>query len=179
MSKTKNNQAVVPNAKQNVVQSIKFTLISISAGIIQTLAFTLLNEIVKLEYKWSYLIALVLSVLWNFTINRRYTFKSAANVPVAMLKVALFYLVFTPLSTWWGDALTKIGINEYIILIGTMVINLVLEFLYCRLVVYRGKMYTNDLGQKEMAELSQGEDSAPCEEASEEVPAKENSNEEA
>ncbi len=154
MSKHADTQSVKPTKRQNYVQAVKFFLISISAGIIQTLSFTLLNEIAKLEYKWSYLIALVLSVLWNFTINRRYTFKSAANVPVAMLKVAIFYLVFTPLSTWWGDALNSIGINEYIVLIGTMIINLVSEFLYCRLVVYRGKMYTNDLGQKEMDEIA-------------------------
>lgn len=157
MSKNKEPQTATPTKKQNFVQAIKFLFISISAGVIQTVAFTLLNEVAKLEYKWSYLIALVLSVLWNFTINRRYTFKSAANVPVAMLKVALFYLVFTPLSTWWGDALANAGINEYIILIGTMVINLVSEFLYCRLVVYRGKMYTNDLGQKEMEGMAQAE----------------------
>lgn len=157
MSKNKESQTTAPTKKQNLVQAIKFLFISISAGIIQTVAFTLLNEVAKLEYKWSYLIALVLSVLWNFTINRRYTFKSAANVPVAMFKVALFYAVFTPLSTWWGSVLEGMGVNEYIVLIGTMVINFVSEFLYCRLVVYRGKMYTNDLGQKEMEELAQAE----------------------
>ncbi len=154
MSKNKEPQAVVPTKKQTLIQSIKFFFISVSAGIIQTAAFTLLFEIAGLKYGWSYLIALVLSVLWNFTINRRYTFKSAANVPVAMLKVALFYVVFTPLSLWWGNALEAIGVNEYIILFGTMVINLVAEFLYCRVFVYRGKMYTNSLGQKEMEKLS-------------------------
>lgn len=157
MSKKTSTQNVVPTKKQNIVQAVKFLFISISAGLIQTVAFTLLNEFAKLEYKWSYLIALVLSVLWNFTINRRYTFKSAANVPVAMLKVALFYLVFTPLSTWWGSALEAMGINEYIILIGTMIINLITEFLYCRLVVYRGNMYTNDLGQKEIEDIVKDE----------------------
>ncbi len=157
MSKNTNTKNVVPTQKQNIVQAIKFLFISISAGLIQTLTFTLLNEVAKLEYKWSYLIALVLSVVWNFTINRRYTFKSAANVPIAMLKVALFYFVFTPLSTWGGSALEALGINEYIVLIGTMVINFITEFLYCRLFVYRGKMYTNDLGQKEMEELAKTE----------------------
>lgn len=164
MSKNTDVNNNVPTKRQNFIQAVKFLLISISAGVIQTLSFTLLNEIARLEYKWSYLIALVLSVLWNFTINRRYTFKSAANVPVAMLKVALFYLVFTPLSTWWGDALNNMGINEYIVLIGTMVINLVSEFLYCRLVVYHGTMYTNDLGQKEMDELAHSEKEAVTDE---------------
>ncbi len=157
MAKNKDTQAVVPNKKQNIIQGIKFFFISVSAGIIQTVAFTLLFEIAGLKYGWSYLIALTLSVLWNFTINRRYTFKSAANVPVAMLKVALFYLIFTPLSLWWGNALEAAGVNEYIILIGTMIINLVAEFLYCRVFVYRGKMYTNDLGKKEMEELAKDE----------------------
>lgn len=157
MDKNNDVQAVVPTKKQNIIQGIKFFFISVSAGIIQTVAFTLLLEIAGLKYGWSYLIALTLSVLWNFTINRRYTFKSAANVPVAMLKVALFYLIFTPLSLWWGNALEAAGVNEYIILIGTMIINLVAEFLYCRVFVYRGKMYTNDLGKKEMEELANAE----------------------
>lgn len=137
-----------PTARQNAAQGIKFLCFSISAGVIQTLSFTLLHELAKFTYWPAYLIALVLSVLWNFTLNRRYTFKSAANVPVAMLKVAAYYCVFTPLSTWWGDALTGAGWNEYIVLFGTMVINLVTEFLFCRLVVYRGRMYTAENAEK-------------------------------
>ena len=91
--------------KQNIIQTIKFALFSAGAGIIQTVSFTLLNEVFKLDYWAAYLPALVLSVLFNFTVNRKFTFKSAANVPVAMLKVAGYYCVFTPLSTWGGDAL--------------------------------------------------------------------------
>lgn len=129
-------------AKQNVFQVIKFALFSASAGIIQFLTFTLLTELTDLKYMYRYLPALVLSVLWNFTFNRRYTFKSAANVPVAMLKVALFYCVFTPLSTWAGHMLTEAGINDYIVEIGTMLVNLVTEYLFCRFVVYRKSMNT-------------------------------------
>ena len=114
--------------KENMTQIMKFTFFSISAGIIQIASFTLLFEIVKFIYWPSYLIALVLSVLWNFTLNRKFTFKAANNIPIAMSKVALFYVVFTPLSTWWGDALTKNGWNEYVILGITMLINLTTEF---------------------------------------------------
>ena len=155
--------------KTNIFQFIKFALFSASAGIIQIGSFTLMNEvllktqfmqnliaeneafgkIMTNEYGPIYLIALLLSVIWNFTFNRKFTFKSAANVPVAMLKVALFYLVFTPLSTWWTNALSG-KINEYIIQIGTMLINLVTEYLYCRFVVYRNSMNTN--GKKEESE---------------------------
>lgn len=131
-------------AKQNVFQVIKFALFSASAGIIQFLTFTLLTELTELKYVYCYLPALVLSVLWNFTFNRRFTFKSAANVPVAMLKVALFYCVFTPLSTWAGHMLTEAGINDYIVEIGTMLVNLVTEYLYCRFVVYRKSMNTRN-----------------------------------
>ncbi|OQB26070.1 MAG: GtrA-like protein [Firmicutes bacterium ADurb.Bin182] len=116
--------------KQNIIQILKFTVFSVSAGIIQLVSFTLMNEISQLPYWPSYLIALTLSVLYNFTLNKRFTFKSAANVPVAMLKVAGFYLVFTPLSTWWGDALTGIGWNEYIVLFGTMLVNLASEYIF-------------------------------------------------
>ena len=125
--------------KENVWQAIKFVLFSISAGVVQLVSFTLLNELIikdtGSDYGWSYFIALVLSVVWNFTFNREYTFKSANNVTIAMLKVALFYLAFTPLSIWWGIALEKAAWNEYLILFLTMVINMVLEFLYCRFFV--------------------------------------------
>ncbi len=129
--------------KQTAIQVVKFVFFSAGAGIIQFVTFTLLNEVFKLEYMFCYLTALVLSVLYNFTFNRKFTFKSAANIPIAMLKVAAFYCVFTPLSTWWGTALTNAGVQEYLVLAGTMIINLVSEFLYCRFVVYRKSINTN------------------------------------
>ena len=136
------------NDKKELMRMIKFTLFSISAGLIEILSFTLFNELLHLPYWLSYLIALVLSVLWNFTLNRKFTFKSAANVPVAMLKVAAYYAVFTPLSTWAGDALARQGVNEYIIEGGTMAVNFITEFLYQRLVVYRHNVDNNDLARR-------------------------------
>lgn len=122
---------------KSLIQMIKFTLFSISAGVIQVASFTLLNEVFKMKYWPAYLIALILSVLWNFTFNRRYTFKSAANVPVAMAKVFGFYLVFTPLSTYLGHIAEGNGVNEYIVLAVTMLSNFILEFLFCKFVVYK------------------------------------------
>ena len=119
-------------------QAVKFTLFSIYAGVIQIGSFALLEIFIK-DYWIPYLVALVLSILWNFTLNRRYTFKSAANVPVAMAKVFGFYLVFTPLSTYLGNLAEGAGVNDFIILIVTMLANFVLEFLFCKLVVYRGQ----------------------------------------
>ena len=128
--------------KKELVRSIKFVLFSISAGVIQVLSFTLMEEVLYLEHWISYLVALVLSVLWNFTLNRKFTFCSANNVPIAMLKVAGFYLVFTPLSTWWTAALTgePILLNEYLVLAGTMLVNFVTEYLFDRFVVFRGSI---------------------------------------
>lgn len=126
------------NNKKQLWQAVKFTLFSISAGVIQISSFALLEIFIK-DYWIPYLISLVLSILWNFTLNRRYTFKSAANVPVAMAKVFGFYLVFTPLSTYLGNAAEGLGANDFIILIVTMLANFVLEFLFCKFVVYRGK----------------------------------------
>jgi putative flippase GtrA len=83
---------------KSVLQAIKFALFSASAGVIQVGSFTIFNEIFGWQYWPAYLVSLILSVLWNFTLNRRYTFKSAANVPIAMAKVFGFYLVFTPLN---------------------------------------------------------------------------------
>ena len=126
--------------REELKRTIKFTFFSISAGIIQVVSFALLNELLGMTYWVAYLICLTLSVLWNFTLNRKFTFKSAANVPVAMLKVAFFYLIFTPLSTWWTAALTEpaYGLcwNEYLVLILTMLSNFVLEYLYQRFFVF-------------------------------------------
>ena len=123
---------------KQIYQALKFTLFSISAGIIQIGSFAILEIFIK-DYWLPYLISLVLSILWNFTLNRRYTFKSAANVPVAMAKVFGFYVVFTPLSTYLGDLAEGLGVNDFMILIVTMLANFVLEFLFCKFVVYRGQ----------------------------------------
>ncbi len=123
-------------------QMVKFTLFSISAGVIQVGSFTLFNELFRWRYWPAYLLSLILSIVWNFTFNRRYTFKSAANIPVAMAKLFGFYAVFTPLSTWLGHLAENAGGNDYIILIVTMLSNFVLEFLFCKLVVYRNQENT-------------------------------------
>lgn len=139
-------QKTVLTKKQELWNVLKFTLFSISAGVIQIVSFTILSELIFMdatnEYGWSYFIALTLSVLWNFTFNRKFTFKSASNVPVAMLLVFAFYVVFTPLSILWGEALTGIGWNEYLVLGLTMVINFATEFLWTRFVVYRNSINT-------------------------------------
>ena len=122
--------------KNSIIQMIKFTLFSISAGVIQVASFTLFNELFRWMYWPAYLTSLVLSIVWNFTFNRRYTFQSAANIPVAMAKLFGFYLVFTPVSTWLGHLAETAGINDYIILAVTMISNFVLEFLFCKFVVY-------------------------------------------
>ena len=116
---------------------VKFTLFSVSAGLVEMGSFALLNELLHLPYWLSYLTALVLSVLWNFTLNRKFTFQSAVNVPVAMLKVACYYVVFTPLSTWLEHFLAgQLGWNEYLVTGINMVLNFATEFLYQRFFVF-------------------------------------------
>ena len=126
------------DTKKELIRTIKFVLFSASAGIIQVLSFTLMEEWLHLEHWISYLVSLVLSVLWNFTLNRKFTFYSASNIPIAMLKVGVFYLVFTPLSTWWTAVLTgeSVGWNEYLVLALTMLTNFVTEYLYDRFIVF-------------------------------------------
>ena len=131
------------NKKKEWIRVVKFTLFSISAGLIEIVSFALLNELLHLPYWMSYLIALVLSVLWNFTLNRKFTFKSAANVPMAMLKVACYYAVFTPLSTLLEHQLAgNLGWNEYLVTALNMLLNFVTEFLFQRFVVYRNSVDT-------------------------------------
>ncbi len=123
--------------RKSVFQMIKFTLFSVSAGIIQVASFAVFNELFNWMYWPSYLTSLVLSIIWNFTLNRQYTFKSAANVPIAMLKLFGFYAVFTPLSTYLGHLAEMAMINDYIILAVTMLSNFILEFSFCKFVIYR------------------------------------------
>lgn len=128
--------------KKELIRAVKFTLFSASAGIIQAATFALMYEVLHWVYWISYLISLVLSVLWNFTLNRNITFKSANNVPIAMLKVAAFYAVFTPLSTWGGAVLEGIGWNGFLVVAITMILNFVLEFLYDRFFVFGASIDT-------------------------------------
>ena len=129
--------------KESVWLAFKFLCFSISAGIIQTLLFTLLNETMSWSYWPSYLISLIASVIWNFTFNRNFTFKSANNVPKAMGLVLLYYAIFTPLSLWWGQTMADAHINEYIVFAFTLIVNFVTEFLYQRFVVYKNSINTN------------------------------------
>lgn len=129
---------------------LKFVLFSASAGIIELGSFALLNELLDWPYWPSYLIALTLSVLWNFTLNRKFTFRSAANVPRAMLLVFAYYCVFTPVTTIGGNYLAEnLGWNEYLVTGINMALNLTTEYLYDTFVVFRGSIDTNDLAKKE------------------------------
>lgn len=130
-------------SNKEVIRAIKFVLFSASAGVIEIALFSLLTWITPWTYWPCYLIALVASVLWNFTFNRKFTFKSAGNVPVAMIKVAAFYAVFTPLSTIFGNYLAETaGINEFLVTAINMICNFVLEYLYDRFVVFGNSIDT-------------------------------------
>jgi len=149
-----------PDKKHETMQALKFTLFSISAGVIQIGTYTLFYEVFHWAPWLAYLVSLILSVLWNFTFNRTYTFRSDADIRKSMLLVALFYVVFTPLSTWWTAALTGENpftgaaaseqplVNNYLVQAGTMLINFVTEFLYQKFVVYRGTIDTNRQAEK-------------------------------
>ncbi len=131
--------------KKELLRKVKFTLFSISAGIIEIVLFTILSEFTKLDYWICYLVALVASVIWNFTLNREYTFKSTANIPVAMFKVFIFYLIFTPTSTLLGNYLVKsLKWNEYLVTGINMICNFVLEYLYDKYIVFRGTIDTKE-----------------------------------
>ena len=138
--------------KKEVIRTIKFVLVSASAGIIELAVFTLMNEFTGLKYWPCYLTALVASVVWCFTINRRYTFQSTKNVPRAMAMVFAFYIVFTPASTILGNYLAEtLHWNEYLVTAINMALNLSLEYLYDTFVVYRNEMDNNDIAAKKRA----------------------------
>ena len=138
------------NSKKEVIRAVKFALVSASAGIVEIAVFTVMNEFTGLKYWPCYLTALIASVVWCFTINRRYTFKSAKNVPRAMAMVFAFYIVFTPATTILGNYLAEtLHWNEYLVTGINMALNLSLEYLYDTFVAYRGEMDNNDIAAKE------------------------------
>lgn len=128
------------NKKTELIRMVKFLCFSLSAGVIQIVTFTLLSELAKWSFWPSHLLALVLSVVWNFTFNRKFTFKSAANVPLAMFLAFLFYLPFTPATVFGGQALVNIGWNSYLVEILTMILNFVLEYFYSKYVTFRNNI---------------------------------------
>ena len=130
--------------RKEALRVLKFTMFSISAGVIEIILFSLLDHFTGWPYWPCYLIALVASVLWNFTLNRQFTFQSANNVPVAMMKVAGFYAVFTPASTLAGNYLAEtLGWPGILVTIINMACNFVLEFLYDRFFVFGKTIDTN------------------------------------
>ena len=137
-----------PQGREELKRTVKFVLFSISAGVIELGVFTVLYELLHWSYWVAYLIALVLSVVWNFTLNREFTFRSANNVPVAMLKVAAYYAVFTPVTTILGNWLEgTCGWNGMIVTLLNMVLNFVTEYLYDRFVVFGKSIDTNKRAQ--------------------------------
>lgn len=135
--------------KKELWRTVKFVLFSISAGIVQVLSFTLLNEVLKVRHWVAYLVALTLSVVWNFLFCRKFTFKSDNNIFIALLKLFGFYIVFTPLSTWWTAVLTEKAMwNEYLVLALTMIVNFATEFLYDKFVVFRGSIDATEKGSE-------------------------------
>lgn len=135
--------------KKELLRTIKFTLFSISAGVIEIVLYELLAHLTNWSYWPCYLIALVASVIWNFTLNRNYTFKSATNVPIAMTKVFIYYLIFTPLSTIGGNYLAEtLKWNGTIVTLLNMVINFVTEYLYDRFLVFGNSIDTKETNDK-------------------------------
>ncbi len=147
--------------RKEAFRAVKFTLFSISAGVIEFVSFTLLTLIPALNpaldksvYWIPALISLFLSVLWNFTFNRKFTFQSAANVPIAMLKTLGYYLVFAPLSIWLAQMylIDELGWNEFGVKAIVMIVNFVTEFLYQRFFVFGKSIDTNIKKKKEKVE---------------------------
>ena len=138
------------NKRKELMRAVKFTLFSISAGVIEIVVFTLLDWLTDWPYWPCYLIALIASVVWNFTLNRQFTFQSANNVPIAMLKVAAFYAVFTPVSTIAGNYLAEtLGWPGILVTALNMICNFVLEFLYDRFFVFGKSLDTNERAKRQ------------------------------
>ncbi len=143
--------------KKEALRALKFVLFSASAGIVEAVAMVLCEEVIKIPGHYvCYTIALVLSVLWNFTFNRKFTFQSAENVPKAMALVFLFYVPFAPFTIWLQHILSDVNSwNEYVVLAINMALNLTLEYLWDSKVVYRKTMDTNEIAKRKQAKEEQ------------------------
>lgn len=143
--------------KKEAIRALKFVLFSASAGIVEAVAMVLCEEVIKIPGHYvCYTIALVLSVLWNFTFNRKFTFQSAENVPKAMALVFLFYVPFAPFTIWLQHILSDVNRwNEYVVLAINMALNLSLEYLWDAKVVYRKTMDTNEVAKRKQAKEEQ------------------------
>lgn len=143
--------------KKEALRALKFVLFSASAGIVEAAAMVLCEEVIKIPGHYvCYTIALVLSVLWNFTFNRKFTFQSAENVPKAMALVFLFYVPFAPFTIWLQHILSDVNSwNEYVVLAINMALNLTLEYLWDAKVVYRKTMDTNEIAKRKQAKEEQ------------------------
>lgn len=155
----------------SVWQAIKYFLCAASAGLIQFVTFTIMKTAFdktgvteSMGTMWFFqdinkttfiatTIALGLSVLWNFTLNRKFTFKAANNVPLAMGLAFLFYVPFYPFQTWYVGAVENAINNSVgyeaswgaIIAEGTvMLINGILEFCWQKFVVFRNSGKTEE-----------------------------------
>lgn len=134
-----------PTGKQQFLQILKFTAFSASAGVIQLLSTTLLHQWTGwlAGYYWiAYVIGLALSVVWNFTFNRKFTFKASNNVPVAMVLVLIYNLLIVVPLAYGGDELVKLLGDVYGVAVTAcaMLINFVTEFLWDKFVVFNDKI---------------------------------------
>lgn len=155
---------------EGVFQFIKYALCAASAGIIQLVLFTILQAVIPATDKTIHFItedmelvafiattvALCASILWNFTFNRKFTFKDASNVPKAMILAFLFYVPFYPFQTWYVGTIKKVLMDHMnadlagIIAEGSvMVINFVLEFIWQKFVVFRKPKAKEELAEAE------------------------------
>ena len=90
-------------------------------------------------------------------LNRKFTFKSASNVPVAMAKIFAFYCVFTPVTTILGNYLAEDLLwNEYIVTGINMALNISTEYLYDRFIVFRKTLDTNKAALKQQQKENGG-----------------------
>lgn len=137
----KGNEEILLTKKQQFLQFLKFLAFSISAGVIQLLSFELFYTWTKCLAWWpAYLISITLSVIWNFTFNRKFTFKAASNVPLAMTIVIIYYAMFIPISTFGGNALEQIGWNGTLVTFIMMVLNFITEFFWDKFIVFNDKL---------------------------------------
>ena len=136
--------------KKVLIQFLKFVAFSCGAGIIQFGVSTLLFRFTSMHYWLAYLIGLILSVIYNYTLNGLFTFKIKKKIWLVALLVLGYYAVFTPASLLWGAWLTDgnvlelftvkhAGWNEILVLAITMLINMITEFAYSKYVVFGTK----------------------------------------
>lgn len=117
-----------------------FLYFSLGAGVIKLVSFLLLSLIDSghgAVLVLAEIVSVVLSGLFNFTWNRKFTFRSTNNIVPGMFLYGLYSLIATPAVASFIVDLTRRGWADWLAKAMKMALHFILDSLYCKFVIFR------------------------------------------